>query len=77
MPLLNFDNTDVLFTKKKLTRKIYTIKKALVISLQVKLINKNNFAKPELNKNFKGFIYYINSLAAKLIINTAKKGQIF
>lgn len=43
----------------------------------IKLIKKNKFIEAILDENVKSFMPYINSLAAKISINLAKKGKIY
>lgn len=49
-PFLIFNNIRILFTKKKLIWRSYTIVKALFTTKEIKLINKKEFAKVILDK---------------------------
>lgn len=50
-------NANFEFNTKNLTQKSYTITKALLITHQVKFIDKRKFANVTLNENLKTFIY--------------------
>lgn len=51
----------------------YITKKALPMNWYFKLIDKTEFAKAALDKNFQVFESYINSLIARMTICSAKK----
>ena len=78
MPFLTLNNAEIHFNKQKLNLKFYTIDKAVRSTKMVKLINKKDFVKVELDKNIKCFILYISFLSLKLriTIHLAKKTQI-
>ena len=75
MPFLTFSNNNVQFAKKKFTLKNYTNAKVLSTIQRIKLINKEKFAKSELDENITSFVVYINSfsLRLKMTIYTAKE----
>lgn len=64
MLFLTFSNKNIQFKAGSLTWRSYTIFEALHIARQVKLIDKYEFAKVVLDKNFKTFVIYIAILEA-------------
>ena len=62
MPFLTFSNTNIQFEEKELTWRSHTIAEALAITKQVELINKKEFAKTALDKEFETFVVYIAAL---------------
>ncbi len=68
MPFLSFSNADVGFAKlEKFTWRLYTAREALLITRQVKLINKREFAKARLDKNSETFVMHVAALKVMLI----------
>lgn len=60
MLLLFFSNINIKFAKlKKLTWRLYTTAETLSITCQVKLIDKREFVKTALDKNFETFVVHI------------------
>ena len=59
MLFLILSNVNILFIEKKLTWRSYTTTKNLSTTKQVKFINKKEFTKVVLDKNFKTFIVYV------------------
>ena len=59
MHFLKLSNINVLFSKKTLMWKTYTINKALFITKQVQIIDKKDFVIVALDVNNKIFIMYI------------------
>lgn len=79
MFFFTFINANVQFNKKQLTLKCYITAKALQTIKQVKLIDKEKFAKTTLNENFKTFVIDIRALKtsiARLSIQLDKKAEI-
>lgn len=70
MFLLALNNANFQFDTKKLTWRFYSIAKALRTTSQVKLINKSEFAKVALNKNFKTFVIYMTVLETEVLIHS-------
>lgn len=64
MPFLKLSNADVKFLAGKLTWRTYTIIEALPIAKRVELIDKHEFAKVALDKNFEMFMVYVSTLEA-------------
>ena len=64
MPFLTFSNAYVLFIEKEFTWRSYTTTKALPTTKQVELINKKEFAKAALDKNFETFVVYVVSFSS-------------
>ena len=62
MHILNISNADFQFTKKKLTCKTYTTKKALPTTCWIELNDQKKFAKAALDENIETFIVYISFL---------------
>lgn len=62
MQFLFFSNADFHFYIGELTRRSYTMTKALAITSLVKLINKWEFAKTASNKNAGTFVVYVTTL---------------
>ena len=58
--LLFFSNHNIIFIGCRFIQRFYTIVKALLISWQVKIINRKKFAKIILDKNIEIFIVYID-----------------
>ena len=56
---LKISNTDVLFNKKTLTWKTYTINKALFTTEQVQIIDLKEFVIAALDVNSKTFVVYV------------------
>lgn len=77
MLFLIFKNAYIRFNKEKRISGTYTTKKAFLMIRKIELIDKNEFIKEVINKNFKIFVAYISSLAAKMTIYLMKKAQIF
>lgn len=65
---LDFSNSYFQYGIEKFTWKSYTIIKALLITSQVELINKREFAQATLNKNSKTFMIYMAVLEAGTLI---------
>lgn len=60
---LSLNNIDVEFTElKKLTWRSYTAIEALLITSQIKLIDKRQFAKAVLNQNSETIIIHVTAL---------------
>ena len=76
MFFFTLNNTNIQFTEKKLTWRLYTIKKVLLTSQRIKLIDKKKFAKAVLDENVKAFVVYVALLLYKMIIHLAWKVQI-
>lgn len=68
MLFLALSNTNVLFTKQKLTWRSYIPVKALLITKQVEMIDKKKYAKIALDKNIKAFVMYIALIIFKISI---------
>ena len=63
MPFLSLNNADVEFAElKRLIWRIYTAAEVLPIINRVKLINKREFAKAALKKNFETFVMHVATL---------------
>lgn len=60
--LFDFNNTNIWFIVENFIWKFYTIVETLLIIKQVVEIDKYEFVKDALNKNFKTFIVYIFAL---------------
>ena len=73
IPFHTFSNADIQFAEKKLTWRFYTTEKALLITRQVKLINKKKFAKTKIDENVEAFVVYITSFTLKTLIDPAQK----
>ena len=68
MPFFSFSNADVEFTElEKLTWRTYTVVEVLSTTSWVKLIDKRDFAKADLDKNFETFVIYVSALEATTI----------
>lgn len=78
MPFLFLSNIDFQFGIRELTWRLYTIAKTLLITRQVELIDKQEFAKTTLNKNFETFVMYFAILeVSKLAKITIHSSRIF
>lgn len=65
----SFKNTVVKFAElKKLTLRSYTTVEALSTTSQIKLIDKREFTKIALDKNFKMFIVYTTPLKVPIVM---------
>ena len=73
MPFLTFINADVQFAEKELTWKIYTTKKALPTTCQVKIIDQKEFARAALDENVEAFVVHISSLRSRITIHPARE----
>lgn len=60
--------TNILFIICKLIERLYTTTKSLFTIKQVELINKIEFAKAALNKNFETFVKHIVAFEASKIM---------
>ena len=67
MLFLTFSRVDIQFAEGELTWRFYTIKKALLATSRVKLINKKEFAKIALDDNIKVFVVQFSFLSLKSI----------
>ena len=76
MPFLTLSNADVQFIENKLSCRSYSTAEALPTSKQVKLIDKKEFAKAALDKNFETFVVHIASLNLVPGIHPDRKAQI-
>ena len=76
MFFLTFSNANIQFAKKKLTWRTYTIKEALPITRQVKIINQKVFAKTALDENVEAFVVHVSSLGIRITIHLARKAQL-
>lgn len=72
---LTFSNADVLFTEEKLIWRSYILVKALLIILQVQLINQKKFAAGILNLGKKIYIVHMVYLEATISIYSACQTQ--
>lgn len=68
MLFLVFCNANFEFDIKKLIWRSYIIAKVLLITSWVKLINKKEFAKPILDKDFETFVVHGTALKAEILI---------
>ena len=69
MPCLAHSNVDIEFAEiGKLTWRLYTIAKALPTTNWVELIDKTEFAKAALDKDFETFVVYVATLGAETLI---------
>ena len=64
MLFLNFSNTDIQFVIEKFIWRSYTTVETLLITRQIKPIDKYQFARKALDQNFIIFIIYISALGA-------------
>ena len=76
MLFLTLSNADVQFVEKELTWRSYTIAKALPTTKRVELIDKKEFAKAALDKNFETFVIHIASLNLVPEIHPDREAQI-
>ena len=77
MPFFIFNNINVSFAEQKLVLRLYTASKALSITKQIEIINKNKFTKAALDKNVKAFVVYVTSFSLNLILtNLTEKAPI-
>ena len=78
MLFLTFNNANIQFTKKKLTLRAYTTKKAPPTICWLELIDKKKFIKAALDEITKVFVVHVSfpSLRLRMTINLAKKTQI-
>ena len=67
MPFLTLSNADIQFAEKKLTWRSYTAAEALPTTKRVELIDKREFAKAVLDKEFETFVVYIIALKIPLV----------
>lgn len=56
-----FSNADISFLKKEIAQKNYTTCKVLRTIKKIELIDKKEFAKAALDKNFKAFVVHIEA----------------
>ena len=76
MFFLTLSNADVQFVKEELTWRTYTTAKALPTTKRVELIDKKEFAKAALDKNFETFVIHVASLNLTPGIHPDKAAQI-
>ena len=76
MAFLTLSNIVIQFAEKELIWRIYTTKKALLTTRQVKIINQKEFAKAVLDENVKVFVVHISLLRSKMSIHPARKVQL-
>ena len=79
MLFLIFSNADIKFAEKELTCRFYTVVKALSTTKQVELIDKEEFIKTALDKNFETFVMHVATLEVPLLgmtIHPLQKAQI-
>ena len=79
MAFLTFSNANIYFAEKDLTRRSYTTAKTLLTTKQVKVIDKNEFAKPALDEKSKTFVVHkaaLEPLLVGMIIHLLQKVQI-
>ena len=77
MFFLKLSNTNVLFNKKILIWRTYTINKNLLIIKQVQIIDKKNFVITALNANSEMFVIYIViQEQKKMLVYFKKQAQI-
>ena len=76
MLFLTLSNVDVQFIEKELIWRSYTTAKTLPTIKRIKLINKKEFAKAILDKNFETFVIYVISFNLVLRIHPDRKAQI-
>lgn len=63
MSFPSLSNVDIEFAElRKLTWRLYTTTEALLTTNQVKLIDKREFPKAAIDKNFKTFVIHISAL---------------
>ena len=72
MPFLILNNADIKFAQKEFTYRSYTAAKALPITKQVKIIDRNEFAKAVLDKHVEAFVVHVTSLSI-MAIHPARK----
>ena len=75
MSFLTLSNANIQFAQKKLTLRFWTIAKALPTIKQVKIIDKKEFAKAELDKHVEIFVMHVIFLLT-MAIYLARKAQI-
>ena len=63
-------------TEKKLTWRTYTIKKTLLTTRQVEIIDWKEFSKAVLDENLEAFVVHVSSLRSKISIHPAKEAQL-
>lgn len=66
--LFRFSKILIFNSPKKLINITYKIKEVLLTTCQIKLINKNKFAKAALEEKFEAYIVLIDSLTIKITI---------
>lgn len=66
MPLLTLSNANILFLEQEFTWRSYITTKALLTTKKVELINKKEFSKVALDRNFETFVVYVATLKAPL-----------
>ena len=71
---LILSNTNIQFPEKKLIWKSYIAVKALSTTKQIKLMNKNEFAKTTFDVRSKTFVMYVTAL--EILVHLIKKTQI-
>lgn len=73
-----FSNVVIFFQDKKITRRSYTVAKALPTICWVEIIDEKKFATAALNKNIKAFVVYVAflDLGSKMRIHPAQEVQI-
>ena len=77
IPCLAFGNVDVEFTElKRLNWKSYTLAEVLPTTSWVELINKREFAKAALDKNYEIFVVHIAALETEVSIYPSPIAQI-
>lgn len=79
MFFLTFSNAKLSFIEREFIWRFYIATKALPITKQVELINKNKFAKAALYEDFKIFVVHIaalEALLASMIIYPSQTTQI-
>lgn len=64
---LTFSNAKILFAEQKLIQRFYSIAEALLITKQVKIINKKEFTKIALDTELETFVMYIAALEFLLL----------
>lgn len=70
MPIFSFSHADLDFKKstRRLIQEFYTNAKVLLITIQIKLINKKEFIKMILDRNSKTFVIFMTILEIFRII---------
>lgn len=64
----SFNNANLLFGIRKLTQRLYTTSKNLLITNIIELIRKYKFVEKVLDQNIKTFVIYIKASQASLLI---------